>query len=148
MRQTKRTYSAKPAEAQATRKWWVIDAKGQPLGRLASRVATVLSGKHKPTYTRHIDTGDFVIVVNANDVKLTGTKATTKLYHRFSGHPGGLSSRVFSVVKESHPELPITKAVKGMLPKNVLGREMLAKLKVYAGAEHPHKAQKPEPLAL
>ena len=148
MRQTKQTYSAKPAEAHATRTWWVIDAKGQPLGRLASRVATVLSGKHKPTYTRHIDTGDFVIVVNAGEVKLTGSKATTKLYHRFSGHPGGLTSRVYSEVKEKHPELPITKAVKGMLPKNVLGREMLGKLKVYAGAEHPHKAQKPEPLAL
>jgi len=148
MRQTKRTYSAKPAEAQATRKWWVIDAKGQPLGRLATRVATVLCGKHKPTYTAHVDTGDFVIVVNAGEVKLTGNKATTKLYHRFSGHPGGLTSRAYSEVKETHPELPITKAVKGMLPKSVLGREMLAKLKVYAGAEHPHKAQKPEALAL
>ena len=148
MRQTKLTYSAKTAEAQATRRWWVIDAKGQPLGRLASRVATLLAGKHKPTYTRHIDTGDFVIVVNANDVKLTGSKSTTKLYHRYSGHPGGLRSRTFAAVKETHPEIPITKAVKGMLPKNVLGRDMLAKLKVYAGAEHPHVAQKPEPLAV
>jgi large subunit ribosomal protein L13 len=146
MRQTKRTVSAKPAEAQATRKWWVIDAKGKPLGRLASRVATVLSGKHKPIYTSHVDTGDFVIVVNADEVKLTGSKATTKLYHRFSGHPGGLRSRPYSEVKKSHPELPITKAVKGMLPKSVLGREMLTKLKVYAGAEHPHQAQKPEAL--
>ncbi|MBK7579101.1 MAG: 50S ribosomal protein L13 [Myxococcales bacterium] len=148
MRQTKRTYSAKTAEAQATRKWWIIDAKDQPLGRLASRVATVLSGKNKPTYTRHIDTGDFVIVVNATGVKLTGNKATTKLYHRHSGHSGGLRSRAFAEVQQTHPEMPITKAVKGMLPKNVLGREMLGKLKVYAGAEHPHQAQKPETLAL
>jgi len=148
MRQTKRTLSAKPAEAQATRTWWLVDAKDQPLGRLATRVATLLSGKHKPTYTRHVDTGDFVIVVNASQVKLTGNKATTKRYYRHSGYPGGISSKGFQEVVEGQPEIPVTKAVKGMLPKNVLGRQMLAKLKVYGGAEHPHKAQKPETLSL
>lgn len=148
MRQTKRTLSAKPAEAHATRKWWVVDAKDQPLGRLASRVATLLAGKHKPTYTRHVDTGDFVIVVNASQVKLTGSKATTKTYYRHSGHPGGISGKGFQEVIATEPDLPVTKAVKGMLPKNVLGRQMLTKLKVYGGADHPHKAQKPETLAL
>jgi len=148
MRQTKRTASAKPAEAQATRKWWVVDAKGKPLGRLASRVATLLSGKHKPTYTRHVDTGDFVIVINASEVKLTGSKPLTKLYYRHSGHPGGLRAKPFNEVAVRHPDLPITHAVKGMLPKNVLGRQMLAKLKVYGGAEHPHQAQKPQPLTI
>lgn len=141
-----RTYSAKPAEAQATRKWWVVDAKGQPLGRLASRVASVLSGKHKPTFTRHVDTGDFVIVVNASQVKLTGSKAETKKYYQHSGYPGGMHAKAFAEVVET--EIPITKAVKGMLPKNVLGRQMLTKLKVYGGADHPHAAQKPEPLSL
>lgn len=148
MRQTKRTYSAKAAEAQATRKWWVVDAKGQPLGRLASRVASILAGKHKPTYTRHIDTGDFVIVVNAAQVKLTGTKSTSKLYYRHSGHPGGIRAKGFTELTEKQPEIPVTRAVKGMLPKNVLGRQMLTKLKVYGGADHPHAAQKPEALAL
>lgn len=148
MRQTKRTISAKPAEAHATRTWWLVDAKDQPLGRLASRVATLLSGKHKPIYTRHVDTGDFVIVVNASQVKLTGNKATTKSYYRHSGYPGGISSKGFTELKDTQPEIPVTKAVKGMLPKNVLGRQMIAKLKVYGGAEHPHAAQKPETLTL
>ena len=148
MRQTMRTASAKPAEAKATRKWWVVDAKGKPLGRLASRVATVLSGKHKPTYTRHVDTGDFVIVVNAAEVKLTGEKSKTKLYYRFSGYPGGLRAKPFAELAARQPDVPITRAVKGMLPKNVLGRQMLAKLKVYGGPEHPHQAQKPEPLSI
>lgn len=143
-----RTFVAKPAEAQATRRWWVIDAKGQPLGRLASRVAAVLRGKHKPTYTPHVDTGDFVIVINAAEVKLTGDKPRAKMYYSFSGHPGGLSEKSFSDVVRTKPELPIEKAVKGMLPKNVLGRQMFTKLKVYGTAEHPHVAQKPEPLSL
>ena len=146
--QTKRTYSAKTAEAQATRKWWVVDAKGKPLGRLATRVATLLSGKHKPTYTRHIDTGDFVIVVNAAAVKLTGQKSTAKRYYTHSGHPGGISSKGFEELAQKQPEVPVTRAVKGMLPKNVLGRQMLTKLKVYGGPDHPHAAQKPETLAL
>ncbi len=148
MRQPKRTYSAKTAEAQATRKWWVVDAKDQPLGRLASRVAAILAGKHKPTYTRHIDTGDFVIIVNASQVKLTGSKSTSKLYYRHSGHPGGIRARGFDELRDKQPELPLTIAVKGMLPKNVLGRQMLTKLKVYGGADHPHAAQKPEALTL
>jgi large subunit ribosomal protein L13 len=148
MRQTKRTYSASTQDAVASRKWWLVDAKDQPLGRLASRVATLLSGKHKPTYTRHIDTGDFVIVVNASKVKLTGQKSRTKMYHDYSGHPGGLRSRGFQEVNAKQPEIPVTRAVKGMLPKNVLGRQMLTKLKVYGGAEHPHQAQKPEALTI
>jgi large subunit ribosomal protein L13 len=148
MRQSQRTYSAKTADARATRKWWVVDAKGQPLGRLATRVATLLSGKHKPTYTRHIDTGDFVIVVNAAQVKLTGAKPKAKLYYRHSGYPGGIRARGFQELTQKQPEVPVARAVKGMLPKNVLGRQMLAKLKVYGGPDHPHAAQKPETLAL
>ncbi len=143
-----RTYVAKPAEAQANRKWWVVDAKGQPLGRIASRIASVLSGKHKPTYTPHVDTGDFVVVVNASQVKLTGNKAETKRYYRHTGYMGGIFSKGFAELTESQPDVPITKAVKGMLPKSVLGRHMIEKLKVYGGAEHPHAAQKPEPLPL
>jgi large subunit ribosomal protein L13 len=143
-----RTYSAKPADASASRRFWLVDAKDQPLGRLATRVATLLSGKHKPTYTRHVDTGDFVIVVNASQVKLTGNKASTKQYYKHSGYAGGIHAKSFRELTEKHPDIPITKAVKGMLPKNVLGRQMLAKLKVYGGADHPHQAQKPEPLPL
>ena len=143
-----RTYVAKPAEAQATRNWWVVDAKDQPLGRLASRIAQLLSGKHKRTYTRHVDTGDFVIVVNASKVRLTGAKATTKTYYKHSGYPGGIHAKSFAHYMETDPDLPIRQAVKGMLPKNVLGRHMLEKLKVYGGGEHPHQAQKPQTLAL
>jgi large subunit ribosomal protein L13 len=142
-----KSFSAKPAEALAERKWWVIDAEGKPLGRLASKIAMVLRGKNKPTFTPHVDTGDFVIVVNAKKVKLTGRKAEQKLYVRHSGEPGGFRSEVAAHVLERKPEVPITKAVKGMLPKNILGRELLTKLKVYAGPDHPHAAQKPEPLA-
>lgn len=140
------TFVAKPAEAQATRKWYVVDATDQPLGRLASKIATVLRGKHKPTYTPHVDTGDFVIVVNASKVKLTGTKATDKMYYRHSGYPGAIRGESFEHIVQRHPDAPITLAVKGMLPKNVLGRQMLEKLKVYGAGEHPHKAQKPESL--
>jgi large subunit ribosomal protein L13 len=143
-----RTYVAKPAEVQLTRKWWVVDAKDQPLGRVASRVAAVLRGKHKAIYTPHVDTGDFVIVINADQVKVTGDKADAKMYYHFSGHPGGLSEKSFTDVMRTKPTLPIERAVKGMMPKNVLGRQMLAKLKVYAGAEHPHQAQQPESLSL
>lgn len=143
-----RTYVAKPAEAVSTRKWWVIDAKDQPLGRLASKIATVLRGKHKPTFTTHVDTGDFVIVINASKVKLTGTKADAKKYYRHSGYPGGLKEENFRHLVARRPEIPIQQAVKGMLPKSVLGRHMLDKLKVYGEAEHPHQAQKPEPMPL
>jgi large subunit ribosomal protein L13 len=140
------TFVAKPAEAAATRKWWLIDAKDQPLGRLASKIATLLRGKHKATYTPHVDTGDFVIVINAEKVKLTGNKATSKMYYSHSGYPGAIRSESFQHRVLRDPAFPIQKAVKGMLPKNVLGREMLTKLKVYGGAEHPHRAQKPVPL--
>jgi large subunit ribosomal protein L13 len=140
------TYVAKPAEAQATRKWYVVDATNLPLGRLASKIATVLRGKHKPTYTPHVDTGDFVIVVNAGKVKVSGTKATNKMYYRHSGYPGAIRGDSFNQIVARHPDAPITLAVKGMLPKNVLGRQMLEKLKVYGTGEHPHRAQKPETL--
>jgi len=143
-----RTFMAKPAEALPQRKWWVVDATNQPLGRLASRVATVLRGKHKPQFTPHVDTGDFVIVVNADKVKLTGSKATDKMYYSHSGYPGGIKEVSFEHLVEKHPNQPIEKAVKGMLPKNTLGRKMLAKLKVYAGDQHPHQAQQPATLEL
>ena len=137
-----------PALAASTRKWWVVDAKDQPLGRLASRVASVLRGKHKAGFSPHVDGGDFVIVINASRVKVTGKKATAKMYYRHSRYPGSLKSESFAQAIERHPEVPIEKAVKGMLPKNVLGRQLIAKLKVYPAAEHPHKAQKPQPLTV
>jgi large subunit ribosomal protein L13 len=143
-----RTYVAKPAEARDARRWWVVDATGQPLGRLASRVAQVLRGKHKAIYTPHVDTGDFVIVVNAGQIKLTGSKPVQKMYYRHSGYPGGLREESYNHVVRRRPSLPIQKAVKGMLPKNVLGRQMLRKLRIYSTAEHPHQAQKPTVLAL
>jgi large subunit ribosomal protein L13 len=143
-----RTYSAKPAEAQAARKWWIVDAKGQPLGRLASKVANVLRGKNKATFTPHVDTGDFVVIINAAEVKVTGNKAEAKSYHRHTGRPGSLRSETFRDVIVRRPEVPIQMAVRGMLPKNSLGRSLLGKLKIYASTEHPHAAQKPAPLAL
>jgi large subunit ribosomal protein L13 len=142
------TSSAKPAEAAATRKWWVVDAKDQPLGRLASRVAQILTGKHKPSYTPHVDTGDFVVVVNAAQVKVTGNKANDKNYYSHSGYPGAIRKESFRHLIVKHPEQPIELAVKGMLPKNVLGRQMIEKLKVYGNGDHPHQAQKPEELKL
>lgn len=143
-----RTYNAKPAEAEANRKWWVVDAEGQPLGRVASKIAMVLRGKHKATFTPHVDTGDFVIVINAEKVKATGRKLEQKLYHTHSGTPGHLKSINLATALEKKPELPIKHAVKGMLPKNVLGRQLLGKLKVYAGTDHPHAAQQPELLKI
>ncbi len=142
-----KSFSAKPAQAQADQKWWVIDAEGKPLGRIASKIAMVLRGKNKPTFTPHVDTGDFVIVVNAKKVLLTGRKLEQKQYVRHSGEPGGFRSESYGNLMERKPELPIQKAVKGMLPKNILGRELLTKLKVYPGPDHPHAAQKPQPLA-
>ena len=142
-----KTYSAKPADVLNERKWWVIDAEGKPLGRLASLIATVLRGKNKPIFTPHVDTGDFVIVVNAKKVKLTGRKLSQKLYVRHSGAPGGFRSEDYGSLLERKPELPIEKAVKGMLPKNILARDLITKLKVYPGPDHPHAAQKPEPLS-
>ncbi|MFC7329396.1 50S ribosomal protein L13 [Marinactinospora rubrisoli] len=141
-----RTYSPKPSDVQ--RQWHVIDASDVVLGRLASHVATLLRGKHKPYYAPHIDTGDFVIVVNAEKVALTGNKLEQKRAYRHSGYPGGLRSVAYSELLAKHPERAIEKAVKGMLPKNSLGRQMAKKLKVYAGAEHPHQAQKPVPFEI
>lgn len=139
-----RTYVAKPAEAQAGRRWWVLDAKGKPLGRLASTAASLLRGKHKATFTPHVDMGDFVVIVNAAQVAVTGAKPTDKMYYRHSGYPGGLREESFKHLAERQPETPIRLAVKGMLPKNKLGRQMITKLKIYSTAEHPHAAQQPE----
>ncbi|GAB6062710.1 50S ribosomal protein L13 [Deferrisoma palaeochoriense] len=141
-----KSYMATPQTAE--REWFVVDAEGQTLGRLASRVATVLRGKHKPTYTPHVDTGDFVIVVNAEKVRLTGNKLDQKMYWRHSGYPGGIKGRTARQMLERKPEEVLRHAVKGMLPKNILGRDMLRKLKIYAGPEHPHQAQQPRPLEL
>jgi len=141
-----KTYYAKPGEVE--QKWYVIDATDVVLGRLATKVATILKGKHKPTYTPHVDTGDFVIVINADKVRLSGNKAASKEYYRHSGFPGGLKMETFTQAMEKHPERVIEHAVKGMLPKNTLGRAMGMKLKVYAGSEHPHAAQQPEELKL
>jgi large subunit ribosomal protein L13 len=128
-------------------KWLLVDAKGKTLGRLASRIAILLRGKHKPTFTPHVDTGDFVVVVNADQVNLTGKKWQEKFYIYHTGYPGGLKSTSAQKMKENKPERLITMAVQGMLPKNKLGRKMIKKLKVYAGQEHPHQAQQPEVFA-
>jgi large subunit ribosomal protein L13 len=134
------------AQAQSTRAWWVVDATGKPLGRLASEVAHVLRGKHKPQYTPHEDTGDFVIVVNADKVLLTGDKLDKKFYYHHSGIPGGFQAEAYRDVLKRDPTFPVEKAVKGMLPKGVLGRQMITKLKLSATPDHPHVAQKPLPL--
>lgn len=139
-----RTYVAKTTDAKAAAKWWVIDAKGKPLGRIASAAAVLLRGKHKPTFSPHLDIGDFVIVVNAAQVSVTGSKADNKKYYRYSGHPGGMREETFSHLLARKPEEPIELAVKGMLPKGSLGRLQLKKLKVYPAAEHPHAAQGPQ----
>ena len=136
-----KTYYAKPNEVERT--WYVIDATDQVLGRLAVKAATILKGKHKPQYTPHVDTGDFVIIVNADKIRLTGTKAAKKEYYRHSGYPGGLKMETFQEAMAKHPERVVEHAVKGMLPKNTLGRAQGMKLKVYAGPEHPHAAQQP-----
>jgi len=140
------TQSAKASEIE--RKWYVVDAAGQPLGRLASKVAHVLRGKHRPEYTPHVDTGDFVIVINAAQVRLTGNKLANKQYQRHSGYPGGLTSESYGDLLERKPGFVVERAVKGMLPKNSLGRQMFRKLKVHAEATHPHVAQQPEPFPL
>ncbi|MCH2107886.1 MAG: 50S ribosomal protein L13 [Polyangiaceae bacterium] len=143
-----RTYNAKPAEAQEARTWWIVDAEGQPLGRLASKVATILRGKHKPTFTPHVDTGDFVVVINAAKVKATGAKMTDKIYHTHSGYVGSIKSIALGDLIAKDSSRPIKHAVKGMLPKSILGRQLLKKLKVYEGSDHPHAAQNPQPLGL
>jgi large subunit ribosomal protein L13 len=130
------------------REWFVLDAEGKTLGRLATRIATILRGKHKPIYTPHVDCGDFVIVVNADKVNVTGQKLDQKMYYRHSGYPGGLSEITLRKQLQIHPERVIEAAVRGMLPKNRLGRKMFKKLKVYAGPGHPHEAQQPKPFDL
>lgn len=130
------------------RSWYVVNAENQTLGRLASAIASRLRGKHKPEFTPHVDTGDYIIVVNADKVFVTGNKETGKIYYRHSGYPGGIKGTSLGRMRETHPERIIEKAVKGMLPRNPLGRAMFKKLKVYAGATHPHSAQQPEPLEL
>ena len=139
-----KTYSAKPNEIE--QRWYLVDAEGQTLGRLATRIADTLRGKRKPEYTPHIDTGDFVIVVNAEKIAVTGNKREDKIYYRHSGYPGGLRRRTLGEQLERRPGEVLRKAVKGMLPRNRLARQQLRKLKVYAGPEHPHAAQKPEPM--
>lgn len=145
---TQRTFQAKASDLGSPRAWWVVDATNKPLGRLASEVARVLRGKHKATFTPHVDTGDFVVVVNAGKVKLTGNKLDQKLYSRHSGIPGGFKQESYRHLLARKPAFPIEKAVRGMLPKNVLGRQMLTKLKVYATPDHPHAAQKPQVLEI
>jgi large subunit ribosomal protein L13 len=142
----RRTWSPKMADLNTGKRWYVVDADGQTLGRIASVIAATLRGKTKPTYTPHADMGDFVIVVNAEKVVLTGKKETQKLYSRHSGYPGGLRRRSVREVRASHPERIIENAVRGMLPGNVLGRRQFRKLKVYAGPDHPHATQQPEAL--
>ncbi len=137
-----------PKTTDVDRKWYVIDAEGQVLGRIAARVASVLRGKHKPEYTPHMEMGDYVIVINAAKVDVTGRKRTDKMYYRHTGYPGGLRAENFETRIRRRPEFPIEQAVRGMLPKNRLGRKLFKNLKVYAGEAHPHEAQKPQPLAV
>ena len=141
-----KTYSAKTESVQ--RDWYIVDAEGKTLGRLAAEVATRLRGKHKPEYTPHVDTGDYIVVVNAEKVAVTGNKATQKTYYSHTGYPGGIKDITFDKLIEKAPERVIQSAAKGMLPRGPLGREMFRKLKVYAGAEHPHTAQQPQALEL
>lgn len=141
-----KTYMAKPNEVQE--RWYLVDASGKVLGRLASRIAAVLRGKHRPTFTPHVDLRDFVVVINAEKIRLTGRKAQQKMLYRHSGYPGGLKAVSYGTLLATNPEKLIREAVRGMLPKNPLGRKLLKKLKVYRGPDHPHQAQQPEPLEL
>jgi large subunit ribosomal protein L13 len=141
-----KTFVATPENRE--RDWLVVDATGQTLGRLATQIATVLRGKHKPEYTPHCDVGDFVVVVNAEKIAVTGKKRDEKLYHRYSGYPGGLRTRTFAEMLDRRPEEPLRLAVKGMLPRNRIARAQLRKLKIYAGSDHPHAAQQPKPMEI
>ena len=141
-----KTYVTKPAEVE--RKWYVVDAEGETLGRLASKIAVILRGKHKPIYSPSVDCGDYVIVLNADKISVTGQRLDQKVYYRHSGYPGGISAITLRDQLEKHPTRPVELAVKGMLPKNKLGRKMLKKLKVYTGSEHPHQAQQPVELEI
>ena len=140
-----RSFTPRPGDAEE--RWWVVDAEDQILGRLATRIAVKLRGKDKPVYSPHADTGDYVIVVNAEKIQVTGRKLTDKLYYRHSGYPGGLKVTPFKDMLAKHPERVIEFAVRGMLPKNALGRKIFRKLRVYAGPDHPHTAQQPQPLS-
>lgn len=140
------TFMAKAQDVQ--RKWYIVDAEGKTLGRLATEIASVLKGKHKPIYTPHVDTGDFVIVINAEKIVVTGNKASQKLYRRHSGYTGGLKEIPYAEMMVKHPERIISIAVRGMIPHNKLGSDMIKKLKVYVGSEHPHEAQQPEVLEI
>ena len=141
-----KTFSAKSAEVQ--RGWYIVDATGKVLGRVAAEVARRLRGKHKPEFTPHVDTGDYIVVVNADKLRVTGNKTKDKLYHRHTGYPGGIYSTSFEKLQQKHPERVLTLAVKGMLPKGPLGYAMIKKMKVYAGGEHPHSAQQPKTLEI
>ena len=141
-----KTLSVRPQDVEHD--WYVVDAENQTLGRLAAALARRLRGKHKASYTPHVDTGDYIVVVNADKVRVTGRKQTDKIYYRYSGYPGGIKAARFEEMIAKHPERVIEKAVKGMLPRNPLGRAVFRKLKVYAGSEHPHAAQQPKPLRL
>jgi len=141
-----KTYTAKPSEVRHG--WYVVDAQGKVLGRLATRIARRLRGKHRPEYTPHVDTGDYIVVVNADKLRVTGKKAQQKKYYRHTGFPGGIRETTFAVLHAKHPDRVLQKAVKGMLPKGPLGNAMLKKLKIYAGEGHPHNAQRPEALDL
>ncbi len=141
-----KTYT--PKRSDIDHKWWVVDATDKPLGRLATEVARIIRGKHKPEFTPHLDTGDFVVVLNASQVKLTGNKADQKTYFRYTGYMGGEKHIPFKRMIQTHPDRVIELAVKGMLPKNALGRQLRKKLKVYAGDEHPHQGQQPQPLEI
>jgi len=140
------TYTAKPSDIKQD--WYIVDASGKTLGRLATEIARRLRGKHKPEYTPHMDTGDYIVVINAKEVKVTGNKTTDKIYHHHTGYPGGLKSITFDKLIAKKPERIIEKAVKGMLPRGPLGRDMYRKLKVYPGAEHKHSAQQPKALEI
>jgi len=142
------THSATKAEALKDRRWWIVDVGDQTVGRVASRIASVLKGKHKPLYTPSLDTGDFVVVVNAGKVRFTGKKESDKTFFTHTMHPGGAKHTPMDKLRQRHPEQILENAVRRMLPRTALGRRMLSKLKVYAGDKHPHAAQKPEPLAL
>lgn len=133
--------------SSVVREWYVVDAENQVVGRLASQIASILRGKHKPSYTPHVDCGDYVVVINADKVRFTGNKELAKEYDRYSGYPGGRRTRTAAEVRQRHPERIVETAVKGMMPKGPLGRQMLKKLKVYAGSEHPHEAQQPQELS-
>jgi large subunit ribosomal protein L13 len=141
-----KTYTPKPTDIK--REWWIVDAEGQTLGRLASRVAAILRGKHKPIFAPHMDVGDYVIIINAEKIRVTGNKEDDKFYYRHSGYPGGITAISLRDQRKRFPERILEAAIKGMLPKNALGREIYKKLKVYPGSEHPHAAQQPQTLEL